>query len=141
MAAFLPIYWDSNDMVIIPTNVRVDIRAATWGYPALFWSNIFPVENATKVGISTIEPINAESNIPRNPELLPINLEIVEGSTIARMIPTIIIIPKNCGIIFSKEVIDIFSEWIVFFLSFRKDIINNTSDRVYKIIAVIIPQL
>ena len=128
-------------MVISPTNVKVDTKAATWGYPALFWSNIFPVEKATKVGISTIEPIIDESNTPRNPELLPINFEIVEGSTIERTIPTIIIIPKNCGIIFSKEVIDIFNEWIVFFLSFKKEIINNTNDRVYKIIAVIIPQL
>ena len=69
------------EKVIMPTSVRVDIKAATWEYPAPLESRVFPKENATKVGKRVIEPMIAEKIIPRKPELVPINLEIVSGCT------------------------------------------------------------
>ena len=52
------------EKVIMPTSVRVDIKAATWEYPAPLESRVFPKENATKVGKRVIEPMIAEKIIP-----------------------------------------------------------------------------
>lgn len=81
-AAFLPIYLLSNEKVIMPTNVRVEISAPTCAKPAPLLKRVFPSEKATKVGIITIDPITAEVKTPKNPEFFPRSLDIVEGSTI-----------------------------------------------------------
>lgn len=132
-AAFLPIYFASRGYVITPTNVRVDISAATWDIPAPFWSRVFPVEKATKVGIIVIEPIIDESVIPKKFELSPIKAEIVLGFSIANINPTIRIILKNWGIMFSNDLIAILIAVFVFFLSFINDKINKSIDIEYKI--------
>ncbi len=42
-----------------------------------------------------MEPVIEEIITPKNPELEPINFDMVAASTIARRIPTVIMIPKN----------------------------------------------
>lgn len=132
-AAFLPIYFDSRGYVITPTNVRVDISAATCEIPAPFCNSMLPVEKATKVGITVIEPIREERPTPKNPESFPIKADIVSGFNIANINPTTIIMLKNCGIIFSKDLTAVLRATIVFFLSFIKDKPSNDIDNIYKI--------
>lgn len=127
-AAFLPIYLASKEIVIIPTKVSVETSAATWGYPAPLLSKVSAVEKATNVGIKTIDPTIDDKNTPKNPDSEPISLEIVSASNIDKIKPTIIIIDKNWGIIFSKDLKAFFSALLVLGLSF----INET---IIKIIA------
>lgn len=94
-AAFLPIYLLSNEKVIIPTNVSVEISAPTCAKPAPLFKRVFPSEKATKVGIMTIDPITAEIKIPKKPEFSPRNLDIVDGSKIDSNRPTMTIIVRN----------------------------------------------
>ncbi len=88
-------YFASIGMVTTPISVSVDMRAATCGRPAPVFSNIDPVEKATKVGIITMLPIMADNTTPKAPELLPNKLEIVSGLSKARVTPTTIIMPRN----------------------------------------------
>ena len=95
------------------------------------------VEKATNVGIIVIEPSTDDNSTPKNPEESPIKFDIVSGFTIAKINETINIILKNWGIIFSKDLSEIFKAFFVLFLSLKKEIINKTIAKVYKIKAVI----
>ena len=130
-------YLLSKENVIIPTNVRVETNAPTWAKPAPFWRRVLQVEKATNVGIIVIEPIADDKNTPKNPEESPIKFDIVSGFTIAKINETINIILKNWGIIFSKDLSEIFRAFFVLFLSLKNEIINKTMAKVYKIKAVI----
>ena len=130
-------YLDSSGKVTIPTIANVETKAATWEYPAPFISNVLPNENATKVGIIVIEPITAENITPNTPELSPIKWEIVSASKKDSSIPTIIIIDRNWGIIFSNDFKPVIIAVFVFFLSLKKEIIRKIIAIEYKILDVI----
>ena len=136
-AALLPIYLDSSVKVIIPTKVNEEIRVPTWAYPAPFKSNVWPREKATKVGIIVIEPIISASIIPKKPELFPSILDIVSVVKNESSMPTVIIIQRNWGIIFSSDFSPKVIAFFVFDLSFKKEIINKIKDKLYKRIYVI----
>lgn len=135
-APFLPINLLSKLKVIMPTIVKVEIKAATWEYPAPFKSRVLPVEKATKVGIIVMEPRIADINTPKNPEEEPIIFEIVAGFKKARRIPMVMIMPRNWGIMFSKDFEAILIALRVLSLLLKKDIKSNKKLKEYKIIEV-----
>lgn len=120
----------------MPTIVKVEIKAATWEYPAPFKSRALPVEKATKVGIIVIDPRTAEASTPKNPEEEPIIFDMVAGFKKAKMIPMVIIMPRNWGIMFSKDFVAILRALRVLSLLLKKDIESNKKLKKYKIIEV-----
>lgn len=72
-----------------------------------------------------MEPVIAEIPTPNIPEFSPMILDIVSALRKLRSIPTDMITPRNCGIIFSKDFTAVLIARKVFFLSFTKDAISN----------------
>ena len=63
-------------------------------------------------------PIIADRNTPITPLLFPTMFDIISGLNIARVIPTIRIIPKNCGSMPSMDFQPFNNAFLVFSLSF-----------------------
>lgn len=84
-----------------------------------------------------MDPIIAERNIPKRPDEEPIKEEIYWGFNNANIIPTIIIILRNWGIIFSKDFIEILRACQVLSLLLIKEKISKEIAKVYKIMLVI----
>ena len=99
--------------------------------------NVLPSEKATKVGIIVIEPIISASMIPQKPELLPNILEIVSVLKNESNIPTVIIMQRNWGSIFSNDFNPNIIAFFVLPLSFINETISKIIARLYKIIEVI----
>ncbi|GAB6448718.1 hypothetical protein bcgnr5387_47300 [Bacillus luti] len=59
-AKLRPNIFCSIGKVVSPTDMSVDISAATCGRPAPCWTNVFPRGNTTKLGMSAMEPSIAE---------------------------------------------------------------------------------
>ena len=112
-------YLISIGRVTTPTAIRVETKAAIWGYPAPLWSRAAPREKVMKLGIRVIEPRARESITPKKPDFEPISFEMVSGLKTARIIPTNIIIERTSGSSPEKDFQALMRAFFVFSRSFK----------------------
>ena len=127
MAIFLPRYFISIGIVIIPTVVSVDTNTAICTIPAPFFISSATMGNAIITGTIAIAPTNEVRSIPVNPVSLPITRFVVSGESTASTTPAKRRMATNCGKTPANNFHAFFKDNSVLCLSLTKETISETA--------------